>query len=296
MEYFSPKSILINKFRRIRLDESTHTYYVDNEKYPSSTTSIVGQFADKFDEDKMSKIIADRDGLTQEEVLAQWAETREEACSRGSLVHKCMEYVPMEDHDSAFVILKDKLTDPEFTQLFNEKEYRQVTAGINWYNNLKETHGDRYQLLLLELKMFMPKFKHCGTADIILWDTLTNTLIIADWKTNKDLFKVDYYKNRRKKFLKHPVSELLDCPYSKYVLQFSHYQMMIEHETNLKVSERWLIWLSDDNIVSGYAAKGDGWVQYNTPNYSKTLYHHYSQSVKDRPTSLSSLCKKNQSA
>jgi hypothetical protein len=293
MEYSNPRQILINAFCRIKLDEKTHTYFVDDEKYPSSTTTIVSEFGDKFDEDKMSKIIAEKEGVEQQEILERWALNREEACSRGSFVHKCMEYVPMQSEEEAFKILKDNLTKSEFIKLFNDKELEQVLAGIDWYNNLIKKHGDRYVILMLELKMFMPQFKHCGTADIILWDNYTNTIIIADWKTNKDLFKTEYYKTRKFKYLNHPFSHLLDCPYSKYILQFSHYQMMLEKGTNLTVSDRWLIWLTNDNIVSGYSDRGNGWVQYNTPDYSKTLYQHYSQKISSRPKSLLELCKKN---
>lgn len=292
MEITSPKQTLLNTFRGIRLEDSTHTYYVGKKKYPSSTTSIVGKFANKFDEQKMSKLVAAKEGVTQEEILARWAAIREEACERGSLVHKCMEYVPFSSYDEALAILEDKLTEPEFVQLFNEKELRQVSSGIKWYNWLRKKYGDKYEVLVLELMMFMPEFLHCGTADIILLNKETGKLVIADWKTNKDLFQLEYYKNRRKKYFKYPFKELLDCPHSKYILQFSHYQMMIEKRTHLEVEDRWCIWLTDDNIVEGYAHKGDGWVQYNTPNYSKTLYHHYKQNLAtDRPKSLADLLK-----
>lgn len=291
-ETTTTKQQLLNAFKGIRLEADTHTYYVDRNKYPSSTTSIVGLFADVFDEDKMSKLIAKRDGVSQEEILAQWKATRDEACSRGSLVHKCLEHTPMCSYEEALEILEKELTNPEFAAIFNEKEMRQITSGLRWYRSLKTRFGDKYEILLLELMMFLPEFKHCGTADIILLNKETGNLVIADWKTNKDLFKVDYYKSRPNKYLKHPFSSLLDCPYSKYVLQFSHYQMMIEQRTNLKVEDRWCIWLTDDNIVQGYTASGDGWVQYNTPDYSNTLYHHFKQKNVVRPSSLKDLlCK-----
>lgn len=291
MESQTPKQTLLNAFKGIRLEESTHTYFVNKIQYPSSTTTIIGQFAAKFDEDRMSKLVAKRDGLTQEQVLASWKATRDEACNRGTLVHKCLEFTPFKTYDEAFAILEDLLPEGEFIQLFNDKEISQVKAGLAWYQWLKKTYGDRYEILVLELMMFMPEFKHCGTADIILWDNVKQGIVIADWKTNKDLFKVDYYKTRRKQYFKYPFNELLDCPYSKYVLQFSHYQMMIEECTYLRVVDRWCIWLTYDNIVTGYAHKGEGWVQYNTPSYSRPLLNHFKQVKTVRPTKLSDLCK-----
>jgi hypothetical protein len=291
METASKRQILLNAFSAIRRDDRTHTYYVGHDRYPSSTTKIVGTFGQEFDEKKMSQIIANRENVTQQEILDRWAEIREEACSRGSLVHKCLEHVPMVQPTEAFVILKQELSKPEFKQLFNEKELRQVTSGISWYNDLEKQFPGKYEILCLELMMYHQGFKHCGTADMILVNNDTGKLIIADWKTNKDLFKTDYYRTRPLKYLKYPFQFLIDCPYSKYSLQFSHYQMMIEAATHLRVEDRWCIWLTDDNIVEGYSKQGDGWVQYNTQDYSLNLQHYFSQN-QPRPTSLKDLCKK----
>src|SRR5690606_23157215 len=96
-------------------------------------------------------------------------------------------------------------------------------------------------------------------------------------------------KTHKTIYLKDPFKSLVSCPYSKYVLQFSHYQMMIERMTRLQVEERWCIWLSEDNIVEGYDKSGNGWVQYNTPNYSKMLYNHFANPVEERITSLKQL-------
>ena len=55
-----------------------------------------------------------------------------------------------------------------------------------------------------------------GTADIILYNTKTNKYIIADYKTNEDLFK-----NFKGKKLNGVFSKHLENGYNKYQIQFS---------------------------------------------------------------------------
>ena len=286
----TPKQKLLSAFKDIRMEHSTHTYFVEELKYPSSTTSIIKKFVPTFDEQRMSALVAKKEGVTQEEILKKWSDIREEACSRGSLIHKCLELIPRQEYNKALKVLKKELTKPDFKRLFNEKELKQLKAGIDWYSKLPK----HYEILVLELMMFYPEFRHCGTADIILLNKKTGKLVIADWKTNKDLFKLDYYATRPDQYLLAPFDNLIECPYSHYVLQFSHYQMMIERMTDLEVEERWCIWLSDEKIVTGYVAKGEGWVQYNTPDVSAMLYANYKNQAKQvlRPKSLSDIVNK----
>jgi hypothetical protein len=82
---------------------------------------------------------------------------------------------------------------------------------------------------------------YAGTADIILYNTKTDKYIIGDYKTNKDLFK-----NYKGKKMLLPFNGLLDCPLSKYKLQASYYQILLEQMEGVEVEERWVIHLLPD--------------------------------------------------
>ena len=88
--------------------------------------------------------------------------------------------------------------------------------------------------------MFHHTYDYAGTADIILLDQRDGSLVIADYKTNKNLFK--QYKNQK---MLAPFSFLDDTPYNHYQLQFSYYQILLE-QTGLTVSDRMLIYLKLD--------------------------------------------------
>ena len=124
-------------------------------------------------------------------------------------------------------------------------------AIVNFWNDLPSTVIP----VVMELQMYHKEYMFAGTADILLYNTVTNTFIIGDYKTNKDLFK-----NYKGKTLLSPFKNLLDNPYNKYQLQLSFYQLLLE-QTGFKVSSRKLIWLKPDGT----------YLLYNTDDYTDIL-------------------------
>lgn len=67
---------------------------------------------------------------------------------------------------------------------------------------------------------------------------------IVTHNTNKDLFK-----NFKGQTLLKPFDDILDCPYGKYILQLSYYQLLLE-QTGYEVENRCLIWLKPDGTFT----------------------------------------------
>ena len=113
--------------------------------------------------------------------------------------------------------------------------------------------------------------RFAGTADLILLNTKTEKLVLADWKTNKDLFK--NFKNKK---LLPPFKTLLDNPLNRYKIQLNHYKMLIEDMTDLQVEDMWILWLSTLKDESKKAiSKGENYIQYNVQNWTKKLKQYY---------------------
>ena len=98
----------------------------------------------------------------------------------------------------------------------------------------------------MELRMYHKVFKFSGTADILLYDTINKCFIIADYKTNKDLFK-NFAGQKMTKIFSH----FLDTPFNHYQLQLSYYQILFE-QIGYKVSRRIIIWLKEDGTYEMY--------------------------------------------
>ena len=110
--------------------------------------------------------------------------------------------------------------------------------------------------------MFSKKYKYAGTADLLLLEKATGNVLLADYKTNKDLFK-SY------DLLHSPFEYLESSPYNKYQLQLSYYQIMLE-EIDIKISDRLLVYLKIDGTYR----------VFNTVDFTEQLKSYLDKKLK----------------
>lgn len=200
-------------FKGLEFNEGAHIYSYDSKPLSISVSGLIKDYYKEFDAYSISASIAKRDGVTQESVLAEWKEAADLGCSIGNKTHLFGEYFPW-----------DKTLEP--TTGYEE-------AVTKFWDDLPP----HIIPMSMEQRMFHKEYMFAGTADILLYNTKTGEVIIADYKTNKDLFK--NFKNQK---MLAPFQDLLDCGFSKYRLQLSYYQLLLE-QAGVKVSSRVLIWL-----------------------------------------------------
>jgi len=208
------KLTLENYFSKLVFDEKNHKYFVNN-KGLKSVSHFLESFYEKFDADKISEIVANKRGITKEEVLQEWEDIKNKACSQGTLAH---------------------LFGETFQKTGKKPSNGFEEAIVKFWNNLP-TH---IIVVKFELQMYSETYGIAGTADIILYNTLTGKFILADYKTNRDLFK-----NFASKKLLYPFNFLLDNPYNKYQLQLSSYQILFEL-VGYEIESRRIIWIKPD--------------------------------------------------
>lgn len=204
------KNKILQMFSDLNFDKQRHFYFIGTQSYPS-VSSKVNSHAEKFNEKKWLRSCAPKRGLTENQLKQQWDTKRDVACERGTDTHDYLEQFDGLRHANTL----------------------QKKAGVLF---LKEIISEgRYIILFKELRMYHRLYKYAGTADLILWDTWTNSLVIADYKTNEDLFKTF-------KWLLAPFDYLENNPYNKYQLQLSYYDIILS-QVGFKVSERWIVYL-----------------------------------------------------
>lgn len=211
-------------FDKLHFEESIHKYYVDGEPLKTSVSGVVGKFGKVFDSHNISLGVAKKEGRTQAEVLQEWKDISDKACDLGNEVH-----LFGEDYFS------DRTLKP--SNGFEE-------AIVKFWDSLPSFLIPAFP----ELQMYHFEKMFGGTADIILYNTKTGKFVILDYKTNKDLFK-----NFKGQTLLAPFDYLLDCPYNKYQIQLSLYQILLE-QTGVEVSSRKIIWLKPDGEFELYDA------------------------------------------
>lgn len=219
-------------FKGLEFNPSSHTYNYDNKKL-SSVSSVIKKFVEPFDADKIAGFVARKKGVTKEVILQEWENKKNAACSKGNRVHDFGEQI------GNFRAGEDASKNIEIIGDGYEK------AVLSFWDSIPE----HIEPFLMELQMFSPDLSIAGTADIILYNTKTGKFVIADYKTNIDLFK-----NYRGKKMLPPFQDLLDCPYNKYQLQLSFYQILFE-QCGYEVEDRKIIWLMPDGTFKVYRTK-----------------------------------------
>lgn len=237
----SLKSKIKSQFEQLRFDEALHKYNVNDITYTSVSKNIE-KFSEKVDFDAIAYSMAvkasirlgreNEVNIIKQEILTEWKENNDEAKERGHRVHLFGELYPF-NRSLKPTILDNGLPCP------------QEQAIVKFWEEIPPHIIPAF----VELRMYHPILAFAGTSDILLFNTLDKTFIIADYKTNKDLFK-----NHKEKKLLAPFEHLYDCPYSKYLIQLSYYQLLFE-QTGYKVSARKIIWLLKNGTYLMYDAE-----------------------------------------
>ena len=206
-------------FKELQFDAQAHSYEVRGKPL-TSVSKTIHKYVEKVDFDKIAGFVAKKRGITKAEVLAEWNAKRDNSCSQGTIVHSFGENY-----------FKGK----QPTNGFEE-------AIVKFWDNIP----DYIEPFLFELQMFSETLGIAGTSDIILFNNKTGKFIIADYKTNEDLFK-----NYKGKTLLAPFENLLDSPYNKYQLQLSMYQLLFE-QCGFEVESRRIIWLKPNGTYENF--------------------------------------------
>ena len=206
-------------FKELQFDAQKHSYEVRGKPL-TSVSKTISKFVEKVDFDKIAGFIAKKRGITKAEVLAEWNAKKVASCNQGTSVH---------------IFGENYFKGKEPTNGFEQ-------AIVKFWDNIP----DYIEPFLFELQMFSETLGIAGTSDIILFNRKTGKFIIADYKTNEDLFK-----NYKGKTLLEPFEDLLDSPYNKYQLQLSMYQLLFE-QCGFEVESRRIIWLRPNGVYENF--------------------------------------------
>ena len=203
----------------IVLDHDTHIYTNTStgEQY-TSVTNFISLFKKPFDSNHWSKIIAKREGVSQETILDKWKDVTKIACERGTKIHLIMESW-----------IKDKKVAEEYLDL--AKSFTKITSFI--INN--------DSIISSEKLLHNHDYKLAGTTDMIVENK--NYFFVLDFKTNK----VFDYHSKYNEFYYEPISHLSYCKHNTYAIQMSIYAYMYELMSGKKCLGLKILYLNEYN-------------------------------------------------
>lgn len=220
-------------FKGIEFHEKQHFYTLNDYKFNCSVTQLIETYAQEFDSDSVSQMVANKRGISQQDVLNEWKKENEFSCVKGSHIHLKAQSLWMgTDYEIDYNTIDDTIDKSRL-----KKEYDIMSKqAINFYNDYK----DMYDMIQDEFIVWSKEFDIAGSIDGIMYNKYTQQCCILDFKSNKDLqFESKYHKK-----MKVPLHKLDDVNGQHYYIQLSIYKYLIEKYTNIKVDETFIVYFN----------------------------------------------------
>ena len=243
------RKLLEEKFGNIQFVEEGHEYFIEKEKYTPVST-IISEYEQPFDEDRVAENYARKNHRTKEDVLREWKFKNLKSTIGGSRVHEFGEsYTNMvagfpekicESNRKQYVDCRGEMVlvptyakELSVKRFYDEKSDCLIPVGAEFKLSTRYM-GDKVR-------------KICGTCDLLFYeeDPLfgEGQFVLADWKTNVSL--TNDYKKKNNICMKFPFDNMIDDALSHYTLQFNLYRRMLE-SVGVKIGDMRLIWLKED--------------------------------------------------
>ncbi len=216
---------MINKIidKDITLDETDHSYSLISDptiKF-TSCTSFVKYFFEPFDKIGIANnLVANHPkyfGMMPEELTEEWNLKAEE----GTYVHNEIDL---------------------YIKTGKKAQADKSILAINWLKDyIKANHQ-----ILSEVIIYSKDLQLAGTVDLLIYDNITNTFEIIDWKTSKKIERRSY---KSKVGITNATSNLMDCNFIHYSLQLSLYRYILEEYYNIPVSKTIIVHLNEVNAI-----------------------------------------------
>ena len=220
-------------FKGIDFHEEEHFYTLNDYRFGISVTSLIETYAQEFDSDGISQMVANKRGISQKEVLDEWKKENEFSCIKGSCIHLKAQSLWMgTDYEIDYNTIDDTIDKDRL-----KKEYDIMSKqATDFYNDYK----DMYDMIQDEFIVWSKEFDIAGSIDGIMYNKNTQQCCILDFKSNKDL----QFKSKYRKKMKVPLHELDDVNGQHYYIQLSIYKYLIEKYTNIKVDELFIVYFN----------------------------------------------------
>ena len=224
-------------FDKYKFFENGHYYTYKDKRVSISVTKYISQFENEFDSNTLSQKVADKDGISQFEVLNEWKRKGEYSCLKGTAIH---EWLQDNYANREYKFDLSQLEEyPEYYKIEDIDHLKQM--AIDFINDYK----NRYILIGDEILCGIPDFDIASAIDLLFYDTVNNEVVLADIKTNTDLKGWKNTPSYVKKMLQ-PLENIKDITFEHYKIQLSIYRYFLEEYAHIPISDNmFIVYLSE---------------------------------------------------
>ena len=224
-------------FDKYKFFENGHYYTYKDKQVGVSVTKYISQFENEFDSNTLSQKVANKNGISQFEVLNEWKRKGEYSCLKGTAIH---EWLQDNYANREYKFDLSQLEEyPEYYKIEDIEHLKQM--AIDFINDYK----NRYILIGDEILCGIPDFDIASAIDLLFYDTVNNEVVLADIKTNTDLKGWKITPNNVKKMLQ-PLEDIKDITFEHYKIQLSIYRYFLEEYAHIPISDNmFIVYLSE---------------------------------------------------
>ena len=222
-------------FNDYKFYEKEHYYTYQGKKVKYSVTQFIDTKHKKFDRDSLSKYVAKRDNLSQEDVLKLWDTKAQLACNVGTLFHNRAEQ-----------LANNKVFNIDFSTYSNLPIIEDIKNKFNALIPLQDKFFQDIHNKLIPIKTeFTVGYKDiiAGNIDLLVWNVKYREFQIWDYKTNKEIKFINEYDEK----LLDEFNTLDNCEFNKYSIQLNLYKELLQRGLNIKIGKCYLAWFNSNN-------------------------------------------------
>lgn len=288
---------------RLIFKEENHKYTDTLGNEYKSTTTLLHEYAPKFDKDYWLKKKSKELHISEEKLAQQWETITKEACEQGTSYHNELEdgikgnsmftdaVKYMMKPNGEMITVADIPNINENVKQLDVKEF--IDATENKYPDIYNVFNyyiERDYKIYSEIGAFLLDYLVSGTIDVLC--LREDQFVIGDWKTNRGglKFEAGYYKKDKtekpyqetdiwvpkNEYLLPPVNNLYNCNGSIYNLQLSQYALFVEYILNIPCAGLWLCHIDRDFVLNKYGRPKrfpDGLYHIKTNPTPKTTFY-----------------------
>lgn len=227
---------LDNAFGNFTFFSEDHHYEFKGQRVGTSVTALIDKYCNEFDAESIAEKVAVRDNKTTQQVLDEWEYKNKFACAKGSTCHE---------------FAQSLWSGNEWTWIdFNDDhDYNMAVIKIQGQaHRFYDDYKDKLEHLADEYIIGSEEYDIASAIDHLFINKLTGELVLVDYKTNSFLGGYNDGGKQEKfaKKMKVPLTHLKDITLNHYYIQLSTYKFLLEKYTNLKVSEMFIVYMSEN--------------------------------------------------
>lgn len=208
-----------------------HHYEYKGKCVGISVTRFIEEFCNEFDAVPIATRVAEKQGISVQDVLEEWEHRNELACEKGHLGHLFAQS------------LWNKENVLEEIKSCSESVKMPLNAIIKQAEHFYNEYQDKLEHLADEFVIGSNIYDIASAVDHYFINKLTGGLVLVDYKTNSDIRKNEKYA----KNMKVPLQHLKDFTLNHYAIQLSIYRYLTETIAKLDIEEMFIVWFSENN-------------------------------------------------